>query len=306
MTAVVVSAREARACAGRIRAGMRTYLETLGDVATAYRDRHWEALGYDGWDAYVEGEFSAARVRLSPEHQQKAINELRLAGMSVRAIGSALGVPKSEVGRSVVPGGTPDEVRGIDGKTYSPARSPVVEAMTEAIEDAERRAQEHPLERGESAVPTTADPDGVGAPPFAPAPSVTDHRGGTPGDPNPDPLGAGSVSDAAAGAYLPPAAAPMTERIEEDTDHPDAMPGEADVVAADSAPEGAGTSDHITPAPSGPPCEACGAPIGLGQWNAGFMRCADCDPGGDHLAGEDGCQICAVCPTCGKPRWSTT
>ena len=81
MTALV-SAKEARACASRIRAGMRTYLETLGDVAKAYRERHWESLGYESWEAYYNNEFSEERVRLTPEMRDKAIRELRIAGMS--------------------------------------------------------------------------------------------------------------------------------------------------------------------------------------------------------------------------------
>lgn len=123
-----VSRRRARA--GRIRQGIQSYIHTLGDVAAAYAERDWEFLGYKAWDEYVDGEFGASRLQLSPEHRQKAVQELRLAGLSQRAIGSALGVSKttvandiSEVVNSDHLDEPPAQVKGIDGKTYqTPAR----------------------------------------------------------------------------------------------------------------------------------------------------------------------------------------
>jgi len=123
-----VSRRRARA--GRIREGMKSYIYTLGDVAAAYAERDWEALGYPSWESYVDEEFGADRLSLSPEHRQKAVAELRLAGLSQRAIGSALGVSKttvandiSEVVNSDHLDEPPAQVKGIDGKTYqTPAR----------------------------------------------------------------------------------------------------------------------------------------------------------------------------------------
>lgn len=119
-----------RARAGRIRQGIQSYIHTLGDVAAAYADRDWEHLGYKTWDEYVDGEFGASRLQLSPEHRQKAVQELRLAGLSQRAIGEALGVGQATVSRTLAaghpdgsPDGSPTQITGVDGKTYpTPAR----------------------------------------------------------------------------------------------------------------------------------------------------------------------------------------
>lgn len=178
--------RFARSRAGRIREGIHNYLETLGAVALAYAERDWEALGYDGWDAYVDGEFGAERLRLSPEHRQKAVVELRLAGLSTRAIGSAVGVDQRTVRRDLASGAAsaaPEPVQGIDGKAYSPARPPLVEALTGAIEDAAERAQDHPssslTSTGEAEV-VCPTPAAEGA--TANASSAQDHRAWSPGE----------------------------------------------------------------------------------------------------------------------------
>jgi len=241
MTALVPDLKErqrfARSRAGKIRDGITNYLETLAAISTAYEQRDWEALGYDSWQEYIDGEFSAERLRIAFAYREKAIADLRLAGLSTRAIAPVVGVSKNTVARQVSQDGTPEPVQGIDGKSYSPARSPFVEAMTGAIEDAGQRAQ--------------------------------DHRVDTPGDPDPDRVQGGPVSDA-------PAA-------------------------------GSGSPQSGTEEKSGPPCEACGETLDEEHWDLGFMRCETCDPEGRHLAdNEDGCRICAVCPTCGNPRWSTT
>lgn len=57
----------------------------------------------------------------------------------------------------------------------------------------------------------------------------------------------------------------------------------------------------------GPGCEKCGALLEQKHRELGFLRCEGCDPEGDHLPGDESgdCRICSVCPTCGKPRWST-
>lgn len=123
MTAeIAVTLQAARARAARIRSGMVGYLTTLAEIKAAYEERDWDTLGYGSWEAYVDSEFSEAKLRLSPEHRQKAVAELRLAGMSTRAIGSALGVAKGTVdndlarlansGQSV----TPERVVSLDGR----------------------------------------------------------------------------------------------------------------------------------------------------------------------------------------------
>lgn len=115
----------ARARAARIRAGIGAYLATLADIAAAYAQQDWRALGYADWQAYVDGEYSEHRLKLSTEHRQKAVAELRLAGMSQRAVGTALGVSQDTVRRDLdevndsvhLP-----EIQGADGKTYASTR----------------------------------------------------------------------------------------------------------------------------------------------------------------------------------------
>jgi hypothetical protein len=115
----------ARARAGRIRQGIHNYLTTLAEISKAYADRDWVALGYPDWQAYVDEEFGADRLRLPAEHRQKAVVELRLAGMSQRAIGAALGVDHKTVAGDLRSGGEfspPADVQGADGKTYAATR----------------------------------------------------------------------------------------------------------------------------------------------------------------------------------------
>lgn len=149
----------ARARAGRIRQGIHNYLSTLAEIAQAYGDRDWLTLGYADWQSYVDEEFGATRLRLPFEHRQKAVTELRLAGMSQRAIGTTLGVDQKTVSNDLRSGeefSSPEPVVGLDGKTYAarqdppspPAEpepeaepSPLVEALTEAIEGTVERVE---------------------------------------------------------------------------------------------------------------------------------------------------------------------
>lgn len=90
--------REARERAARIRIGMVSYLTTLADIRSAWDRRDWLTLGYKDWDAYLDGEFSEHRLRVPAEHRDKAITELRMAGMSQRAIATTIQTPQSTVG----------------------------------------------------------------------------------------------------------------------------------------------------------------------------------------------------------------
>lgn len=136
--------RTARQRAGRIRDGIHTYLETLALIQLAWQERDWETLGYDDWDSYVETEFSEARLRLPAEHRQKAVVELRLAGMSQRAIGSALGVSQKTVDRDLDSSESndshalPDRVTSLDGRerpASRPAPAAVLVAPREPVGD---------------------------------------------------------------------------------------------------------------------------------------------------------------------------
>ncbi|AYF32172.1 hypothetical protein CSH63_32990 [Micromonospora tulbaghiae] len=121
---IVSSPEVARARAERIRQGIHTYLETLAEIALAWERRDWQVLGYPSWQAYVDGEFGADRLKMPVEHRQKAVTELRLSGMSQRAIGTVLGVDQATVKRDLDAAGDvgPAAVRGADGKTYASTR----------------------------------------------------------------------------------------------------------------------------------------------------------------------------------------
>lgn len=68
-------------------------------VKRAYEGRADKALGYASWHAYCEAELGGIRIPLAD--RPAAVAELRGAGMSTRAIGSAIGVdPKDR--KSVV------------------------------------------------------------------------------------------------------------------------------------------------------------------------------------------------------------
>jgi len=146
----------ARARAGRIRQGIHSYLTTLSEIAAAYNERDWVMLGYADWAAYVDEEFGADRLRLPPEHRQKAVAELRLAGMSTRAIGAAVGASKDTVQRDVAASGvsdeTPDRVVGADGKSYASAAPDTGQAEDEPAEHATAGALEGTVEPRQEAV----------------------------------------------------------------------------------------------------------------------------------------------------------
>lgn len=112
--------------AERIRGGMQSFIATRKEIAAAYAERDWFTLGYASFEAYVESEFSQARLRLSPDERREAVAELRRAGMSQHAIASTLDVGVGTVNRDLrtVPFGTvPDRITGTDGREQSASRS---------------------------------------------------------------------------------------------------------------------------------------------------------------------------------------
>jgi hypothetical protein len=123
MTDIAVT-HDARARAERIRVGIHSFIATRKEIADAYRDRDWAALGYESWDAYVDSEFSETRVRLTADERREAVAELRIAGMSQRAISATLGVSVGTVNADLagVQNRTPAEVTGTDGKSYASSK----------------------------------------------------------------------------------------------------------------------------------------------------------------------------------------
>lgn len=197
--------KPARARAGQIRTGMRTYIETLGLIAVAYREGDHLALGYESWDAYLEGEFNHQRVQLDPAMREKAITELRLGGLSQRAIAVTIGVGRQTVAdheRQVALPRPPEPKVGVDGKAVSPARPPVVDALKQAIDDATDRADQHAspapsrLQRQERTGEAATSPE---SPEVAASGEEVDGPASSPAssdDPRPDPAaGRGSSHD---------------------------------------------------------------------------------------------------------------
>jgi transposase-like protein len=153
--------REAQERAARIRLGITSYLTTLADIRSAWDRRDWQTLGYADWDAYLDGEFSETRLRIPGEHRQKAISELRMAGMSTRAIASAVNLSQPTVAREVRQLSQmnqleqPERVKSLDGKER-PATQPQRE-RPEPVPPVPAAALTQPVDEPESWAPPTAE-----------------------------------------------------------------------------------------------------------------------------------------------------
>lgn len=111
--------------------GMRRDVSDLGErIATAYIGRAWIALGYSSWDTLCDAEFDGARLRIPREQRVEQVQSLRSAGLSTRAIGSALGVGEATVRRdlsSTAPDDAveqPSTVQSLDGRTRPASQPP--------------------------------------------------------------------------------------------------------------------------------------------------------------------------------------
>lgn len=118
---VSLNAAEARNLTDEIRNALSIGYDGL---VRAWQGRADQALGYDSWDDYCSTEFTEGRmVRLDREQRREIVSTMRDAGMSTRAIGSALGVDhKTVVNDLPSPGelSPPVAIVGTDGKTYTP------------------------------------------------------------------------------------------------------------------------------------------------------------------------------------------
>ena len=66
-------------------------------VVNAYNRRAWLALNYPTWDDYCAKEFRTAALAVPREERPEVVRSLREAGLSQRAIASAMGVSQSTV-----------------------------------------------------------------------------------------------------------------------------------------------------------------------------------------------------------------
>lgn len=122
--AVTVTRSEARDITERIKVAING---TRLLIKEAYSKRAWLALGYETWDAYCAAEFGEQRLELTRDERRELVADLADAGMSTRAIGSAVGVSEATVRREIAGASfsrgddAPAERRvvGTDGKTYT-------------------------------------------------------------------------------------------------------------------------------------------------------------------------------------------
>jgi hypothetical protein len=161
-----LSRSEAQALTSEIQRGMRGLQEL---IIKAYEGRAWSALGYATWDAYCDGELAGARPELPRDERRELVSELRDAGMSQRAIGSAIGVARSTVQEDLgqvdrnrpvemsdsmddvpAPSKDPFTVTGTNGKTYT--QKPQKAAVTGPVWSPEQSAMKDAVERGETVV----------------------------------------------------------------------------------------------------------------------------------------------------------
>lgn len=101
--------------------GIRTDLADLARrVTRAFTGRAWVALGYADWATLCAAEFGGV-PRLPAGERRPVVRQLTAAGMSTRAVGSALGVDNVTVYNDRrVENSTPAVVVGLDGKRYTP------------------------------------------------------------------------------------------------------------------------------------------------------------------------------------------
>jgi hypothetical protein len=106
------------------------------DLCRLYTGRAWDALGYGSWDDYCSAELRGG-ITLPREDRPTVVRSLRDAGLSTRAIASAVGVsdftvredlstarnhavePSSPTGGNP-PVDPPAEILGVNGKRYQP------------------------------------------------------------------------------------------------------------------------------------------------------------------------------------------
>ena len=103
-------------------------------LVEAYQRRAWAALGYPSWDAYTDAELGETRLRLPREQRREVVASMTEAGMSTRAISSALGVSKNTVTedrQQVSQFGTPAEPIDAEVIEESPLKAPAEQMRQE-------------------------------------------------------------------------------------------------------------------------------------------------------------------------------
>lgn len=90
-----------KAQAKNITAFIRASLEDATEMLImAWRGKVWEVLGYDSWDAWIDGEFEGIPLALPRATRKAAMVTMKDAGLTTRAIAWAIGVDQATVSRA--------------------------------------------------------------------------------------------------------------------------------------------------------------------------------------------------------------
>jgi hypothetical protein len=140
-----LDAAEARELVDRINA---TLAEVVDLIERLYIGRAWEALGYASWDELCRAEVRVPR--LDRGERAELVLELRSAGMSTRAIGSAVGVGDATIRRDLATAPDdavePDTITAVDGSRRS-TRSQLRYRRRNAEQKRQRLAEEQSAAR---------------------------------------------------------------------------------------------------------------------------------------------------------------
>ncbi|MDN5605295.1 MAG: hypothetical protein L0G59_07730 [Kocuria sp.] len=133
-----LSPHEAQSITDQIRSSLTS---TYQLIQCAWEQRAWIGMGYESWDAYVHAEFADMSLTPPLERRTAEVASMAEAGMSVRAIGTATGMGKSSVARSLKDAESQGLVSkdretstGLDGKKR-PAHRPKID-VDDSILDA--------------------------------------------------------------------------------------------------------------------------------------------------------------------------
>lgn len=148
-----LTVHDARVLTARIRESVAGVWDL---IVEAYTSRAWTSLGYDSWDDYTRTEFDGVRIALPREDRREVVGSLRDAGLSTRAIASAIGVDDKTVRNDLAGAEYSAPVIGADGKQYAP--KPAHVTTTTRTTESTKVEHDVDLETGEITSPGSRAP----------------------------------------------------------------------------------------------------------------------------------------------------
>lgn len=148
-----LTVHDARVLTARIRESVAGVWDL---IVEAYTSRAWTSLGYDSWDDYTRTEFDGVRIALPREDRREVIGSLRDAGLSTRAIASAIVVNDKTVRNDLAGAEYSAPVIGADGKQYAP--KPAHVTTTTRTTESTKVEHDVDLETGEITSPGSRAP----------------------------------------------------------------------------------------------------------------------------------------------------